>query len=73
MFVNSIKTIQRSVPFIFKLCLLLLTRTALSYMTDGTIIACGMLLFGLMLHVPVNSYAHVGKVSSPSHIFPGQA
>ena len=26
-------------------------------------------LFGLMLNVPVNSYGHVGTVSSPNHIF----
>ena len=27
------------------------------------------LVFGLMLYVPVNSYGHVGTVSSPKHIF----
>ena len=26
-------------------------------------------LFGLMLNVPVNSYGHVGTVSSPNHTF----
>ena len=29
--------------------------------------------FGLILYVPVNSYGHVKTVSSPKHIFPGQA
>ena len=28
-----------------------------------------LLLFSLMLYVPVNSYGHVGVVSSPNHTF----
>ena len=26
-------------------------------------------LFGLILYIPVNSYGHVGMVSSPNHTF----
>ena len=29
----------------------------------------GQFWFGLMLNVPVNSYGHVGTVSSPNHTF----
>ena len=35
----------------------------------GCYISC-FIWFGLMLHVPVNSYGHVGMVP---HFFPGQA
>ena len=31
-----------------------------------------LFLLGLMLYVPVNNYGHIGMVSSPNHIFPGQ-
>ena len=31
-----------------------------------------LVLFGLMLNIPVNSYAHVGTVSSPNHFFLGK-
>ena len=30
-------------------------------------------MFVLLLNVPVNSYGHGGKVSSPNHTFRGQA
>ena len=34
----------------------------------------GSLWFGLILYVPVNSYGHVGMVSSPYYtFFPGQS
>ena len=33
----------------------------------------GMFWFGLILYIPVNSYGHVGKISSPTTLFPGQA
>ena len=31
--------------------------------------AIGILWFGLLLYVPVNSYGHVGRVSLPNHTF----
>ena len=32
----------------------------------------GYVLFVFLLYVPVNSYGHGGKVSSPNTLFPGQ-
>ena len=36
---------------------------------DGGIFFFYYSLFGLMLYVPVNSYGHVERVSSPNHTF----
>ena len=34
--------------------------------TELTVLFC---LIGLLLYIPVNSYGHVGTVSSPNHTF----
>ena len=45
------------------------THTNLYLLLDIDSIKLLFIFFGLLLYVPVNSYGHVGTVSSPNHTF----
>ena len=45
------------------------TNDIVFYSEQENYLICLFCLFGLMLYIPVNSYGHVGTVSSPNHTF----